>query len=196
MRFGIAVLAGLVLCVSCYCSAGVTILVPGDYSTIQGAINAAGNGDTVIVSPGTYTENINMLGKAITLRSTDPLDGNVVLSTIIDGGAAGSVIICNSGESVSTVIDGFLMTNGNAQFGGGMYTDPGWPGSPEVSSSYFCANTPDQVYGAYTDNGGNNFQHCPPPRSLEPEVFGDSDGDGDVDLIDFAAFAENWLEGT
>ena len=31
---------------------------------------------------------------------------------------------------------------------------------------------------------------CPPPKPIEPF------GDGDVDIVDFAAFAANWLEGT
>src|SRR5216117_3331126 len=43
------------------------IHVPADQPTIQAAINAAVNGDTVQVSPGTYIENINFLGKAITV---------------------------------------------------------------------------------------------------------------------------------
>ena len=43
--------------------------VPGTYSTIQGAINASANGDTVRVAPGTYVENINFNGKAITVVS-------------------------------------------------------------------------------------------------------------------------------
>ena len=46
---------------------GVTINIPEDYSTIQGGIDAAEDGDEVIVAPGTYVENINFEGKAITL---------------------------------------------------------------------------------------------------------------------------------
>ena len=38
-----------------------TIWVPDDYPTIQGAIDAALDGDTVIFRPGTYVENINFL---------------------------------------------------------------------------------------------------------------------------------------
>jgi hypothetical protein len=45
------------------------IHVPSDQPTIQAAINAAHNGDWVVVSPGTYLENIDFLGKAITVKS-------------------------------------------------------------------------------------------------------------------------------
>ena len=46
-----------------------TIHVPADYATIQAAINAATNGDLVLVAQNTYYENINYKGKAITVAS-------------------------------------------------------------------------------------------------------------------------------
>lgn len=61
----------LVLCKS---APAAIINVPGDQPSIQAAINAAVNGDEIIVAPGRYLENINFLGKAITVRSIDPDD--------------------------------------------------------------------------------------------------------------------------
>ena len=61
------------------------IRVPTDYATIQTAIDAAGTDDAVLVSPGTYRENVDFKGKAITVAS---VDGPSV--TTIDGGLVGS----------------------------------------------------------------------------------------------------------
>jgi polygalacturonase len=63
-----------------FSQAATTIHVPADQPTIQSGINAASNGDTVLVAPGTYKENINFSGKAITLKSS----GGARV-TIIDG---------------------------------------------------------------------------------------------------------------
>ena len=44
-----------------------THYVPEDFSSIQNAIDASTNGDTIIVSTGVYFENINFNGKSITV---------------------------------------------------------------------------------------------------------------------------------
>lgn len=92
----------------------VELIVPTDYGSIQAAIDAAGEGSIVIVMPGTYPENIDFLGKDITVRSSDPTDEEVVETTIIDGGDTGPVVTFAGGESEDAVLWGFTITNGNA----------------------------------------------------------------------------------
>lgn len=88
-----------------------TIYVPGDYAKIQEAIDAAVNGDTIIVAPGIYVEQINFLGKAITVESSD---GPEV--TTIDASNETSVVWFTNNEGTDSILDGFTITNGS---GGG-----------------------------------------------------------------------------
>lgn len=84
------------------------IQVPGDSPTIQDAIIAATNGTVIIVDEGTYVEDIDFLGKSITVRSADPMDWDVVAGTIIDGSTpGGNTVTLNAGE-----IAGFTIRNG------------------------------------------------------------------------------------
>ena len=93
--------------------------VPDDYETIQGAINAARNGDEVRVAEGEYTENVDFDGKGITLTG-DPEDPS---TRIIDGDEDGSVVVFNSNEMRGSIIEGFTLRNGRAEGhgGGGIY---------------------------------------------------------------------------
>jgi len=88
-----------------------TRLVPGDYGTIQQAIQASNDGDVVIVSPGTY-EAIDFLGRNITVTSTDPEDPDIVEATIINGGGVGSVVTFENGETSEAVLTGFTIMGG------------------------------------------------------------------------------------
>jgi len=109
----IVVVAALLVCATA-AAAQTTISVPGDYSSIQSAIDAAQDGDVISVSPGTYVENINFLGKAIHLVSTD---GPEV--TVIDGGLSGSVVTFDTDEGEGSVIEGFTIRNGKGSLNGG-----------------------------------------------------------------------------
>lgn len=87
-------------------SAQSTINVPGNAPTIQAGINAASNGDTVLVAPGTYFENIDFMGKAITVTSS----GGPAVTTI-DGGQKGIVVTFENSETRAAVINGFTITD-------------------------------------------------------------------------------------
>ena len=91
-----------------------TIKVPEDIATIQTAMDNSNNGDTVLVSPGTYYENINFKGKNIVLGSLFLTTGDTsyISQTIIDGSQQGCVVVFESGEDSTTVLTGFTITNG------------------------------------------------------------------------------------
>jgi len=97
------------------------IHVPEDFITIQEAINAAFNGDTVLVDTGTYVERINFIGKNIVVASKylTTLDTNYINQTIIDGDSLGSVVTIINGEDSTTMLCGFTVQNGADTVGGG-----------------------------------------------------------------------------
>jgi len=98
--------------VFCMWTRAADLHVPAAYPTIQSAIAAASEGDSVIVAPGTYVENINFLGKAITVQSSDPGDPAVVQATIIDGNG-GVCVTFKTREKKRSVLKGFTITNGS-----------------------------------------------------------------------------------
>ena len=137
------------------------INVPGDFGTIQAAIDAASDGDVVVVAPGTYNELLDFNGKPITVRSTDPTDPDVVAATIIDGGGSGTVVTCKSGEGPDTVLSGFVITGGGgeASAGGGMWVRLN--SSPTISHCTFSDNVAGGDGGGLTLNGGSStVTHC------------------------------------
>jgi beta propeller repeat protein/parallel beta-helix repeat protein len=111
MRKSILLILALLL-IAATQSRAETRSVPDDYATIQQAIQGSNDGDVVIVEPGTYIENINFLGKNITVTSTDPEDPDIVAATVINGNNQGSVVTFESGETSEAVMTGFTITGG------------------------------------------------------------------------------------
>jgi parallel beta helix pectate lyase-like protein len=90
-----------------------TIRVPQDQPTIQAGIDAAQDGDLVLVSPGIYTERLRLFGKTITLASQFQTTGDrqFINDTIIDGQGS-TVIAVNQMVGPDTKIIGFTIRNG------------------------------------------------------------------------------------
>jgi hypothetical protein len=95
---------------------------PADFRTIQAAIDDANNGDTIVVAPGRYTgpgnRDVDFKGKAVTVRS----DGGARTCIVDCGGTKDDphrgFILRRPGKGTA-VLDGFTVTNGYAEYGGG-----------------------------------------------------------------------------
>jgi len=112
-----------------------TIYIPEDYATIQEGIDASEDGDEIIVSPGIYVENIDFAGKAVILGSLfyTTQDTSYISQTIIDGDQDGSVVTFESEEDFTSALTGFTITNGHADYGGGIYCSSSSPSLVNVT---------------------------------------------------------------
>jgi hypothetical protein len=117
------------------------------YWEIMPAIEHANDGDIIEVAPGTYEESIDFMGKAITVRSTDPNNGGVVEATIInancDANNIGRVVTFDDGEDANSILTGFTITGGYSvgdypdDVGGGIFC---LQASPAISNCVICNN--------------------------------------------------------
>jgi hypothetical protein len=167
-----------------------TFCAPSEtYTTIQAAIDAAGDGDTIRIVYGTWDENLD-ISDDITLEGgyskecptprtyTDPQ------YTIIDGGAADHVVSITGGSTVA--LDGLTLTNGFAQKGGGVYVSGA---SADLNYVVVASNvisptgpsTYDWAYGGgvFVENGSISLSNCEiTDNKLEPGTVGTSFGGG------------------
>jgi hypothetical protein len=109
------------------------INVPADIDSIQGGIDLANDGDTVLVQPGTYLEKkINFNGKNIVVGSLMLTTGDTsyISQTVIDGSGHpyDAVVYFISGEDTTSVLCGFTITGGEHDWeGGGIYLNSSSP---------------------------------------------------------------------
>jgi len=119
------------------------------YDYFRHAVPEAEPNDKIVVEPGIYYENINFMGKNLTLSSTDPNDPAIVATTIIDGGysdsvggsagfgsdnGGGPVVTFANGEDANCVLTGFTITDAN----NGIYC---FEASPTITDCSITGNT-------------------------------------------------------
>lgn len=149
--------------------------VPADFSSIQAAVNAAQEGDTVLVSPGTYYENVQLRGRNIVLTSRYFLENDpaaVIRQTIIDGSQpvhadTASCILIWKGETAATVIQGFTLRGGQGtrwydhyvpgyfREGGGILSEFS---SPVIRHNIIRDNTVPKVGASLISYGGGGIR--------------------------------------
>lgn len=162
------------------------IRVPADQPTIQAAINAASIGDTVVVYPGTYYENIFFRGKNIVVTSRFYESGNLnfIQSTIINGShpihsdTASCVLIIN-GEDSTAILQGFKITGGQGtkwvdEHGAGIYREGGGiliaKSAPTIRYNLIVDNEATNVSGVTSAGGGGIRAGDGNPRILNNVV--------------------------
>jgi hypothetical protein len=149
-----------------------TIHIPADLPTIQMGIIRANHGDTILVAPGRYYENIVFTNKEIVVASHFIVTGDTsyISQTIIDGSWKERVITFEEHEDSNTVLSGFTITHGYARDvffdtgGGGIFCD--FLTGPRLEHLKVCDN--------YADFGGGGIfcYALSSPKIYCTEIFG------------------------
>jgi len=106
-----------------------TLIVPDAFPSIQSALNAAASGDTVWVRAGTYMERVDFLQKAVSLIGVEGAD-----ATWIDGQGSGTVAVIADTQGGDARLQGFTLTQGFAEYGGGLGI---LRASPRIEENHF-----------------------------------------------------------
>jgi hypothetical protein len=201
MRSSLIILAALVTVVPEPVRA-IIIDIPDDYPTIQQGIDAAFNGDTVLVDDGRYYERIDFVGKDIVVASEYIIDRDTlhIQNTVIDAdtlvlGVAdtGSVVRFVNGEYFDSVIEGFTIENGTGTInhlglrcGGGILC---YYSSPTIQNNIIVDNTGESGGGGIFCNYSNAVLRN--NRIVSNSVYGLYAVGGGVACIEASILIEN-----
>jgi parallel beta-helix repeat protein len=144
-------------------AATLTVDVRGgaNHVDIQAAIDAANDGDTVLVKPGEYmiTEPITFKGKALTVRGEAGPEATTVRMAEVpaDPGRA-SVVIFEHGETNAAILEGLTITGGRGwSYGGGVCC---WGSSPTVTNCTISGNAATSGGGVYCHDSSPMLTNC------------------------------------
>ena len=171
MRYQYLVLL-LLICAGTSDAKVVTVALDGtgDFSSIRKAVFSASGGDTVVLYPGVYTgeDNRGVYLDDLNIRSIDPLDPNVVRSTVMD---------CNSFSEYSQAktnfgsyrafntqgqcsVSGLTIMRGCAPYGGAIWYDGDYDSYMTISHCRFINNYAAYGGGAMSSPGNYTVSHC------------------------------------
>ena len=145
------------------------------------APESSNNGDSIIVSPGQYFENIDFIGKEITVTSLYEInnDSTIIGLTIIDASENGSVATFKNNETNNSVLQGFTLQNGTGNsedpdgngsfytYGGGIYCEESSPtiknckiennsANQGGGGGVFCYNASPEIYNSIISNNNTD----------------------------------------
>jgi hypothetical protein len=153
----------LLLIAFCALLTADTLLVPSEYPSIQSAISASQDGDTVLVSPGEYGGPISFQGKNIVVMSTNGAD-DTLIRTFMDF----HCVSFTGGEDSTAVLQGFTLRNqisdGAASgkqemvdYGGGIYITNS---SPTIQNNIIKDCLANTGAGVYLENSSMFMTDC------------------------------------
>jgi len=133
-------------------SNATVINVPSEQPTIQAGIDAAVNGDTVLISPGFYLENVDFASKAITLMSSGgPEQTGIQAYNTVD-----HVVTISGGQDSLTILDGFSISGTIDAYG--VFCDNS---APIIRNcEVFNCQSSGNGAGIVVEEAGAKIRHC------------------------------------
>ncbi len=135
------------------CVQAAILDVPTPYSTIQTALDATQDGDTVRVAPGVYVEHLEGPMHAVSLFSQYPFteDSSDIVDTVLDGNLSGTILKVWAANPDSLVVNGLQFTRGRGQYvhglefqGGAVHVEP--DADVVIRNCIFRDNQVDRIY--------------------------------------------------
>jgi hypothetical protein len=114
------------------------------FDRIQEAIEVAAAGVTILVQPGTYGENLDLLGKSLDLRGVDPAAPAGGPCAVLKGAGSGPLVRF-SGTGAKGTLQGFVLTRGQGQPAAALSCDRA---SPTITHCLFVGNRTADPNGA------------------------------------------------